>query len=82
MDERSEVCVAQVLIGVKYNGWGFVSQLKEIYYLVRAVVVVQLAEQLLPTPEIRGSNPNLGKRSQPRQKTKIKKKRPFIKNMI
>ena len=26
-----------------------------------AVVVVQLVEQLLPTPEIRGSNPEIGK---------------------
>ena len=60
--ERSEVCVAQVQIGVKYNGWGSNPQLKEIYYLVRAVVVVQLAEQFLSTPEIRGSNTNIGKR--------------------
>ena len=28
--------------------------------LNRAVVVAQLAEQSLPTPEIRGSNPNIG----------------------
>ena len=27
----------------------------------RAVVVAQLVEQLLPTQEIRGSNPNIGK---------------------
>ena len=27
----------------------------------RAVVVAQLAEQSLPTPEIRGSNPDIGK---------------------
>ena len=29
--------------------------------VTKAVVVVQLAEQFLPTPEIRGSNPNIGK---------------------
>ena len=28
-----------------------------------AVVVAQLAEQLLPTPEIRGSNPDIGNKN-------------------
>ena len=28
---------------------------------IRAVVVAQLVERLLPTPEIRGPNPNIGK---------------------
>ena len=32
-----------------------------ILLVVRAVVVAQLVERLLPTPEIRSSNPNIGK---------------------
>ena len=52
-----------------------VGQLKS--YL--AVVVAQLVERSLPTPEIRGSNPNIGKFDLPivhlNRKTKIKKKR-------
>ena len=45
----------------------------------RAVVVAQLIEQSLPTPEIRGSNPDIGKilsANYTIEKTKIKKKRP------
>ena len=34
--------------------------LKELLHETRAVVVAQLAEQSLPTPEIRGLNPNMG----------------------
>ena len=44
-----------------------------------AVVVAQLVEQLLPTPDIRGSNPDIGKILSTNctlEKTKIKKKRP------
>ena len=45
----------------------------------RKVVVAQLVEQLLPTPEVRGSNPNFGKvlsaNCNSIEKTKIKKKR-------
>ena len=33
----------------------------KIVYSVRAVVVAQLAEQLLPIPEVHGSNPDTGK---------------------
>ena len=32
---------------------------------MRAVVVAQLVERLLPTPEIRGSNPDIGKKILP-----------------
>ena len=52
----------------------------QVRYLARAVVVAQLVERSLPTPEIRGSNPNIGKIYLPivikLKKTKIKKKRP------
>ena len=44
-----------------------------------AVVVAQLAEQLLPTPEIRGSNQDIGKvlsTYSTIEKTKIKNKWP------
>ena len=45
----------------------------------RAVVVAQLVERLLPTPEIHGSNPDIGKilfTNCTIEKTKIMKKRP------
>ena len=44
----------------------------------RAVVVAQLVERLLPTPEIRGSNPDIGiilSTNCTIEETKIKKKR-------
>ena len=47
--------------------------------LFGAVVVAQLEEQLLPTPEICSSNPDIGKVLSTNckiEKTKIKKKRP------
>ena len=43
------------------------------------MVVAQLVELLLPTPEIRGSNPDIGKILSTNctiEKTKIKKKKP------
>ena len=43
------------------------------------MVVAQLEERSLPTPEIRGSNPDFGKVLSPNctlEKTKIKEKRP------
>ena len=43
------------------------------------VVLAQLVEQLLPTPEIRGLNPDIGKvlpTKCTKERTKIKKKRP------
>ena len=46
---------------------------------IGAVVVAQLVERLLPTPEICGSNPDIGKTLTSNcklEKTKIKKKRP------
>ena len=50
-------------------------------FLARAVVVAQLVEQLLPTPEICSSNPDIGKILSTNctlEKTKIKKKRPAM----
>ena len=52
--------------------------------LIWAVVVAQLAEQSLPTPEICGSNPDIGNKNivnificqLQSRKDKIKKKRP------
>ena len=47
--------------------------------MVRVVVVAQLVEQSLPTPEIRGSNPDIGKVLSTNctiEKTQIMKKRP------
>ena len=47
-------------------------------WLVWAVVVAQLVERSLLTPEIRGSNPDIGKTLSTNctiEKTKIKKKR-------
>ena len=49
-----------------------------------AVVVAQLVEQLLPTPDIRGSNPDMGKILSTKctlEKTKIKKKRPGMSHL-
>ena len=55
---------------------------------VRAVVVAQLVERLLSTPEIRGSNPDIGKILSTNctiEKTKKKKKKagngPSLKKM-
>ena len=50
-------------------------------YDCRALVVAQLVERSLPTPEIRGLNPDIGKILSANctiEKTKIKKKRPGI----
>ena len=47
------------------------------------MVVAQLVERLLPKPEIRGSNPVIGKiylDYQLYKKTKIRKKRPGLAN--
>ena len=46
----------------------------------RSVDVAQLVDRLLPTPEIRTSNPVIGKiyRTINSTKTKIKKKRPVM----
>ena len=52
---------------------------KEQSFFWGAVVVAQLVERLLPTPEIRGSNPDIIKIVYTNctiEKTKIKKKRP------
>ena len=49
------------------------------YYEILAEVVAQLVERLLPKPEIRISNPDIGKKLSTKftiEKTKIKKKRP------
>ena len=49
-----------------------------------AVVVAQLVEGLLPTPEICGLNPDIGKilsTNRTIEKTKIKKKRPGMANL-
>ena len=53
------------------------------YQIIWAVVVAQLVERSLPTPEVRGSNPVIGKLlyiifvyCQCKEKTKIMKKRP------
>ena len=55
----------------------------------RAVVVAQLVERLLPIPEVRGSNPVIGKINTEHmftvnctKKTKIKKKRPRMGNFF
>ena len=60
------------------------------YLICWAVVVAQLVERSLPIPEVRGSNPVIGKNLYRTftvnciEKTKIKKKRPgmahFLKN--
>ena len=58
--------------------------LLNLFELARVVVVVQLAERSLPTPDIPGSNPDIGKEINQMylsancypEKTKIKKKRP------
>ena len=50
-----------------------------IFFETRAVVVAQLVEQLLPTPVIRGLNPDIGKLLSTNctiEKMKIKQKRP------
>ena len=38
-----------------------VKQLPTCYALLKKVLMTQLAEWLLPTPEIHGSNPDIGK---------------------
>ena len=50
-----------------------------------AVVVAQLVERLLTTPEIRGSNPDIGKILSTNctvEETKIKKKRPGMAHLL
>ena len=50
-----------------------------------AVVVAQLVERSLPTPEVRGSNPDIGKVLSTNctlEKTKIKKKRPGMAHLL
>ena len=49
-----------------------------------AVVVAQLVERSLPTPEIHGSNPDIGEISSTNctiEKTNIKKMRPGMANL-
>ena len=53
--------------------------------LVGAVVVAQLVERSLPTPEILGSNPDIGKMLSTNctiEKKKIKKKRPRMAHLF
>ena len=50
-----------------------------------AVVVAQLVERSLPTPEIRGSNPDIGKILSTNctlEKIKLKKKRPGMAHIV
>ena len=52
---------------------------------VWAVVVAQLVERSLPTPDVRGSNPDIGKVLSTNctlEKTKIKKKRPGMAHLL
>ena len=41
--------------------YGNCASTRKLYHQIRAVVVAQLVEGLLPTPEIRSSNPNITK---------------------
>ena len=61
-------------------------------YFIKSVVVAQLVERLLPIPEVRGSNPVIGKNlfiyltfvycQLCIEKTKIKKKRPGMAHLF
>ena len=72
-------------IGLELNHQGYTQGQKKSRW---SVVVAQLVEQLLPIPEVHGSNPVIGKTLYCTftvnciEKTKIKKKRPIKKTNL
>ena len=64
------------------------NKLRKVTFNLWAVVVAQLVEWLLPTPDVSGSNPVIGKNLfgiftvNCIEKTKIKKKRPGLPHFL